>query len=812
MSTEKDYVKFLQDQVQRLSSALSQYQKKYLPPPKDQQDTLLPSDGPTAPWLLEKRQLSPLLAEYDATIKELTDQVTSYESELQSLAQRVKEVTDENTKLHTDVRKHVERQLQNEGQEGSNSEAILCQRIDSLSQERDNYAELCKQTTEELEAAHKSERDIAKELSKCRSELAAMQKATVDSAKVIDQYKQAYKQLEIDHQKLLNTAQVQETEVVSLQGQLSQCKTDLKATELQNMEFQQAMEELNIQLKRRELERNQFSSVEKTANGHLRQLQSNNIELEAKAAILSRENSMLKTEKNELEENLSSTQGKIATLEQREFEAIQHIRESMQMVENAMLEKEQAQVGEQQKVEEITRLQQSLTALLEEAGHRTKTEVEAVREECNKNITVMAEEIKALETECADKGNTLEKILREKKTVEKELELALQQTPTDTERSSEVIHDYHIKLSAAERARDEALVKLDSLQAAHQRLEAVIHQDKSQIEFLTENKRKLQQQLEEECDQLRKDKIRLTGEIDTFHRELKALQQSKESVQRKHKQELATLAQQHELRENELRQRMEGSEDVHRQSSNELRQLLAAQHRISSRWKEESTALGVKFEQTLTEMRNELIQHKQKNDELSSHLKKQKTRCHGLERQVHEQTGEQASLQSQLEEAEARAELSSTQAASLLSHERQLLQECRALQREVDKLRLELTKVATSHSTPLHHSMPTRTFTGLMANDTDHLLGLGHSTNAQALFDLQQSLHSTRMELGLGDNHRTSKHHSKSSYRSHSHRSHSSHRSHRSGSNSSDTLTAPLSEKELSLASVPSNRDTTSHQ
>jgi len=38
-----------------------------------------------------------------------------------------------------------------------------------------------------------------------------------------------------------------------------------------------------------------------------------------------------------------------------------------------------------------------------------------------------------------------------------------------------------------------------------------MHQDKSQIEFLTENKRKLQQQLEEECDQLRKDKIRLTG-------------------------------------------------------------------------------------------------------------------------------------------------------------------------------------------------------------------------------------------------------------------------------------------------------------
>lgn len=78
----------------------------------------------------------------------------------------------------------------------------------------------------------------------------------------------------------------------------SQCKTNLKATELQNIEFQQTIEELNIQLKRRvsecefistiilsllqELEKNQFSDVEKTTDGHLRQLKTNNIELEAR--------------------------------------------------------------------------------------------------------------------------------------------------------------------------------------------------------------------------------------------------------------------------------------------------------------------------------------------------------------------------------------------------------------------------------------------------------------------------------------------------------------------------------------------------
>ena len=76
-----------------------------------------------------------------------------------------------------------------------------------------------------------------------------------------------------------------------------------------------------------------------------------------------------------------------------------------------------------------------------------------------------------------------------------------------------------------------------------------------------------------------------------------------------------------------------------------------------------------------------------------------------MERQLQEHLDEQASLQAQLAEAEARVELSSNQAASMLSRERQLLHECRALQREVDKLRLELTKVVTRFfSRHLYHT------------------------------------------------------------------------------------------------------------
>ena len=84
-------------------------------------------------------------------------------------------------------------------------------------------------------------------------------------------------------------------------------------------------------------------------------------------------------------------------LEQREYEAILHVKESMQIVENALMEKEQSQLREQQQSQEINRLKRAMTAILQEAGERTRKEVVLVRQECNKNIDKMAEEIERLE-------------------------------------------------------------------------------------------------------------------------------------------------------------------------------------------------------------------------------------------------------------------------------------------------------------------------------------------------------------------------------------------------------------------------------
>ena len=86
-----------------------------------------------------------------------------------------------------------------------------------------------------------------------------------------------------------------------------------------------------------------------------------------------------------------------SSLEQREREAILHVKESVEIVETALMEKDQAQIREQQLTHEIARLKRAIDTIVREAGERTSREVTVVREECNKSIDKMAAEIHKLE-------------------------------------------------------------------------------------------------------------------------------------------------------------------------------------------------------------------------------------------------------------------------------------------------------------------------------------------------------------------------------------------------------------------------------
>lgn len=63
-----------------------------------------------------------------------------------------------------------------------------------------------------------------------------------------------------------------------------------------------------------------------------------------------------------------------SALEQREYEAVCHVKESVQIAESALLEKEQAAIREQQLAKEVERQKLVMATILKEAGERTRRE------------------------------------------------------------------------------------------------------------------------------------------------------------------------------------------------------------------------------------------------------------------------------------------------------------------------------------------------------------------------------------------------------------------------------------------------------
>lgn len=83
------------------------------------------------------------------------------------MAQRVEQVTEENSRLHLELRKNLEVQIHAATQPGSKSRSgradvedmlrTLQQQLDTLTKDRDTYQELLKKTSHELELLQKTD-------------------------------------------------------------------------------------------------------------------------------------------------------------------------------------------------------------------------------------------------------------------------------------------------------------------------------------------------------------------------------------------------------------------------------------------------------------------------------------------------------------------------------------------------------------------------------------------------------------------------------------------------------------------------------
>lgn len=111
------------------------------------------------------------------------------------------------------------------------------------------------------------------------------------------------------------------------------------------------------------------------------------------------------------------------------------------------------------------------------------------------------------------------------------------------------------------------------------------------------------------------------------------------------------------------------------------------------RSREESKILAQRCEQTVSNLKAEVSKHKQYGEDLIVQLQHLKLERKEFLSQLQKVTNANSMLQQQLVEAEGQVESTTAQLSALVTRERGLLQEKRQLHRQLDKVKVKMSRI-----------------------------------------------------------------------------------------------------------------------
>ncbi|GFR90913.1 sodium channel and clathrin linker 1 [Elysia marginata] len=369
------------------------------------------------------RDLPPLLKEYDATIFGLQKQLESLEKQLQRLRSQAQDVAEENERLHEDLRTSVQRGLSSDhtgGGDGEGGDAVILQ----------NLQQQLELALQEKEAAQEKWREAAQEVDRLEAEL-EMEKES-HHFRVVEQQAHQVKE------------QYQQS-VAAMNGELDSLQIELRDTRSENgtltekvSELKQTVNDLQQQLIWKAQENADTIFKEGFADSKVTELKRLMDELRQRLADVTRTNDEMQRENVTLHTRVTELQRRLSDTELRETEAISQVREAVQMVEAAVMEKDQAEIQAKQRDEELEEMKGMVTKVINKAGERTREE------------------------EGAEKQSRLERLMREKRSVESELQKIYKDGMVEGTKSKEAYQQLNSRAIEAERALNEANMKIDN--------------------------------------------------------------------------------------------------------------------------------------------------------------------------------------------------------------------------------------------------------------------------------------------------------------------------------------------------------------
>ncbi|KAM9677961.1 sodium channel and clathrin linker 1 isoform 1-T1 [Trichechus inunguis] len=668
MATEID---FLRDQNQRLNAVLRRYQMENFSKYSSIQEAVFKEDGDDmlGSSVVDQSFLAPLITEYDKHLEQLNEQLKYYQKQMGEMKLQLENVIKENERLHGELKDAVEKQLEalpfdtemgNDIYTDDETVRNLQEQLQLANQEKTQAVELWQTVSQELDRLQKLYQE----------HMTVAQIHVVESQKQKDQltnFQQLTKQLhvtneniEMTNQHFLKTVTEQNVEIEQLRKQLRQAKLDLRVAAAKVEELTKVTENLQGQIQKKEEDMVSAQGREEASDRRLQQLQSSTKQLETRLCVAIQEANQLREEKTHLEKQSRELQAKCMELENEKFEAIVRARNSIQLLEEANLQKNQALLEEKQKEEDIEKMKETVSRLVQDAAIRTRKEVANTRKQYNVQISRLTEELSALQMECAEKQGQIERAIREKKAVEEELE-KIYREGRGNESDYRKLEEMHQRCLVSERSKDDLQLRLKTAENRIKQLEITSSEEISRCQEMIQKLQNVLESERENCGFVSEQRLKLQQENEQLQKETEDLRKIALEAQKKAKLKISKMEHEFSIKERGFEVQLREMEDSNRNSTVELRHLLVTQQKATNRWKEEAKKLTESAEIRISNLKSELSRQKLHTQELLSQLETANEKVVENEKLILEHQEKANRLQRRLSQAEQRAASASQQ-------------------------------------------------------------------------------------------------------------------------------------------------------
>ncbi|XP_048386549.1 sodium channel and clathrin linker 1 isoform X2 [Stegostoma tigrinum] len=642
---ETPEVDFLRDQVQRLNAVLCQYQAEQLPRSSGVQVRHLGEHDPPAPWLIDKCLMAPLITEYDKQIQKMSEQLDCHHIHMNEMKLKLENVVQENERLHTELQETIEKRLESlpadadivdvdfmEGEVVRN----LKEQLRLANREKDLALELWQSVSQALDRMQQMYQDHVSETQNHAFDQQQWNEQLAHFRQLTQQLQVANQNLKLTNQQVMNTVTEQNSELDQHHKELRKAKLDLRTATLKVEEMNKMMQRMQEDMQRNMEQTAAALGREEASDKRLQQLQSAITQFEARLRVAAQDSEQLRKERISLEMQIGELQEKCAKMEEEKYEAIAKVRDSIQLLEEANLQKDQ---------------------------------VENVRKQSNVQIARLAEELSDMQMICGDKQGQIERIIREKRALEEELE-KLYRNGAGTEEDHRKIDELHQRCLNAERSKDDLQISLQTAQNKIKKLEMSYEEEMSRCQEMVQNLQSNLESVRGDCDTVSEERLRLQNENEQLRKEMEEQKKTRLDIQRKARQQVATLEHELSLKEHGFEIQLRELEDANRNSTSELKRLLTAQQKATNRWRDEARKLTETFEAKQNKVKTELTRQKQRCQELVCQMELTHEKITEYERQILENQEKTNRLQRRLTHSEHRAATASEKLSRVTTERR----------------------------------------------------------------------------------------------------------------------------------------------